>query len=339
MSDIPSNGHPENESASNESASNGTPPEPFVPRIVAPPGQRAARGQFTPENEEDVLPAVPPTVEAEEPSLTVAEVPAVEDSYTPPLGIAPLPEPVEAGTTRRPDTPKDAELGLLEHLGELRQRILYCFAILMVGMVLTWNYSQPLQNWFAAPIRNVIAGKGIIQSTDPTGFFSIAVQFSLVSAIILTAPLLFWQVWLFIEPALTQVERRYSLIIVPFASALFFTGAGLGYQVSPLFFKFFLAFQPEGVAANWDYYQSIVIMAKMLLTFGIMFQVPIVVIFLNKIGVLSRNILIEYWRHAVVVIFVIAAVLTPTWDPVTLMVCAAPPCILYVLSIWLVKWL
>jgi sec-independent protein translocase protein TatC len=116
-------------------------------------------------------------------------------------------------------------------------------------------------------------------------------------------------------------------------------GAGLGYVVSPLFFKFFLAFQPAGIAANWDYGQSVLLMAKMLLVFGVTFQVPIIVIFLNKLGLLSRNLLIEYWRHAVVVIFAVVAVLTPTWDPVTLAVCATPPCLLYVLSIWLVKWL
>jgi sec-independent protein translocase protein TatC len=199
-----------------------------------------------------------------------------------------------------------------------------------------------MQEWFAAPIRAVLAAKGPqnqIIGIDPTGFFSLTVQFSLVSALIITAPLLFWQVWLFIEPALTNSERRYSLIVVPFSSALFFMGAALSYLVSPLFFKFFLAFQPDGVAANWDYGQSVVLMAKMLLAFGIMFQVPVIVIFLNKLGLLSRNVLIDYWRHAVIAIFTLAAIVTPTWDPVTLAVCAVPPCLLYMLSIWLVKWL
>ncbi len=273
--------------------------------------------------------------------LSAADVPDVEDSYGDngysPLGVG-ASEPYSGGKAR-PDTPKDVELGLMAHLGELRQRLLYCAIILMAGMTLTWNYSRPLQTWCAEPIIKTLGDKGTIISTNPTGFFSITVQFSLISALIITAPLLFWQVWLFIEPALTKAERRYSLIVVPFSSALFFTGAGLSYLVSPLFFKFFLSFQPVGIAANWDYMESIMLLAKMLLAFGVMFQVPVVVIFLNKLGLLSRNVLIEYWRHAVVLIFILAAIVTPTWDPVTLAVCATPPCLLYVLSIWLVKWL
>ncbi len=295
-----------------------------APRIAPPQGMRAARGA-----------AFEDDASAE---ISALEIPSVEDSYEPPRAFED--DPLDAAPkTLRADTPKDIELGLMQHLGELRQRLLYCALILMAGMAVTWNFAQPMQEWFAEPIRNVIKGKGTLISIDPTGFFSITVQFSLIAALIITAPLLLWQVWRFIEPALTHSERRYSLVIVPFASALFFMGAALSYAVSPLFFKFFLAFQPKGVAANWDYYQSVVLMAKMLLAFGVMFQVPVIVIFLNKLGLLSRNILIEYWRHAVIVIFTVAAIVTPTWDPVTLAVCATPPCLLYILSIWLVKWL
>ncbi len=334
MPDLPPNGLPDN-------SANGQPDSASqAPRIAPPEGLRAARGadldaELEMDDEADFAPdssAVATDFQAPPIEDSYATAPAFEDDIAPIDGDA-------AAPNGRPDTPKDIELGLMQHLGELRQRLLYCALILMAGMALTWNYSQPLQKWFADPIRDVIKGKGTLISTDPTGFFSITVQFSLVSALIITAPLLFWQIWRFIEPALTNSERRYSLIIVPFSSALFFMGAALAYLVSPLFFKFFLAFQIEGVAANWNYYDSIIIMAKMLLAFGIMFQVPVIVIFLNKLGLLSRNVLIEYWRHAVVVIFVVAAILTPTWDPVTLAVCATPPCLLYVLSIWLVKWL
>jgi sec-independent protein translocase protein TatC len=327
--------------------------------------------QWTPEDTEDQVWNDEPTVDLTKPEidanevtaneLTVADVPSIEDSYESPLGLATSSGSGNGGSgddgsdgyssgdddsssdyynpTRRPDTPKDVELGLMEHLSELRVRLLRCALILMAGMAVTWNYATPLQAWFAAPINEVIKGFGKLQILDPTGAFSITVQFSMVSALIITAPLLFWQIWGFIEPALTNTERRYSMVLVPFSSVLFFMGAGLGYAVSPLFFKFFVAFLPTGVAANWDYFQSVVLMAKMLLVFGVMFQVPIVVIFLNKLGVLSRNVLIEYWRHAVVIIFIIVAVLTPTWDPITMTVCATPPCLLYVLSIWLVKWL
>lgn len=237
---------------------------------------------------------------------------------------------------------RDREMGLFEHLAELRTRLLYCFLALAVGSSIAWNKSIEFQGWFAAPILKALreSGKpnGMI-STQPTGFFTLTLSFSLVAGLILVMPFILFQVWRFIEPALTNSERRYGLVLVPFSSVLFFLGAGLGYSVSPLFFRFFLQFQPDNIAAQWDYFDSVMLMAKMLLAFGIMFQVPVVIIFLSKIGLLTRDLLIEYWRHAIIAIFLVAAILTPTWDPVSLAVCATPPCLLYLLSIWLVKWL
>ncbi|HEX8464196.1 MAG TPA: twin-arginine translocase subunit TatC [Abditibacterium sp.] len=358
MSDILSNGHLDPDSNP-------------VPRIVPPQGQRTARGQLSDADDaletsaiagsalengvpESAVPESAAPLSAVEKSV---DSPAVEDIYEPALANpdeeAALYDYDDVPNTdasainsgffgpggKRPDTPKDVELGLMDHLNELRVRLLWCAAILGIGMCVTWNYSLTLQEWFSTPIKKIIAGSGKIQIIDPTESFTIALQFSLASALILTAPLLFWQVWRFIEPALTNSERRYSLVLVPFSSVLFFMGAGLGFAVSPLFFKFFLQFLPKGVEANWQYGNSIVLMAKMLLVFGVMFQVPIIVIFLNKLGIVSRNLLIEYWRHAVVLIFIVVAILTPTWDPLTMTVCAVPPCLLYVLSIWLIKWL
>jgi sec-independent protein translocase protein TatC len=164
-------------------------------------------------------------------------------------------------------------------------------------------------------------------------------QITFVSALLLGMPMILFQAWRFIEPALTNNERRYTSLLVPFSVGLFILGSALGYYVSPLFFNFFLQFVPENVQANLSFSDSIVLLAKMLLVFGVCFQIPVVTIFLIKAGVVSRNVLIEYWRHAVIVIFTVVAVITPTWDPLTLMVCALPSCILYLFSIWLVKWL
>ena len=250
---------------------------------------------------------------------------------------------LSSGAAGRPDTPRDKEAGLFDHLIELRQRLLYAIFGVVAMMCLTWRYSLELQDWFSAPILRVLNNngikKGILMVTGPTDTFTIYFQFSLVSALILAMPWVLFQVWRFIEPALTNSERRYTLVLVPFSSVLFFMGVALGYALSPLFFQFFLQFQPQNVAAQWNYQDSIMLMAKMLMIFGLSFQVPIIIIFGNKVGLLSRNLLIEYWRHAVVAIFIIVAVLTPTWDPFTMTACALPPCLLYLLSIWLVKWL
>ncbi len=251
----------------------------------------------------------------------------------------------DSGDGDDPNTPRDKELGLIEHLAELRSRILYCVVAVSLAMILTWNRCLEISEWFARPIKQALTQgqangqHNQIVSIDPTGFFTIYLQISMISALILTMPFILLQAWRFIEPALTNNERKYTLVLVPFSSILFFMGAGMGYLLAPMFFKFFLAFQPVGVDANWDYLQSIVLEAKTLLIFGLAFQVPVITIFLNKSGIVSRNLLIQYWRHAVVVIFVIIAIVTPTWDPVTMTACAIPPCLLYLLSIWLVKWL
>ena len=261
-----------------------------------------------------------------------------DDGGEPPTATA-----LSTSGSGRPDTPKDQEQGLFEHLNELRARLLHAMLGVIAVMAITWSYTYQLQDWFAAPIRAVLNQNGIKKGDlvllGAPEAFTLYFQFSLTSALIIAMPWVLFQVWRFVEPALTNSERRYTLVLVPFSSTLFFLGAGLGYACAPLFFKFFLEYQPPGVLAQWKYDDSIILMAKMLLIFGLAFQVPIIIIFGHKIGLISRNLLIEYWRHAVVVIFIVVAVLTPTWDPVTMTACALPPCLLYLLSIWLVKWL
>lgn len=245
-----------------------------------------------------------------------------------------------------PNAPvNDREQDLIEHLGELRTRILHSVLVVALLTVGTWTYVKPISEWFSRPIRQALdkftapGTKAEIITIDPTEGFMTSFQISFVAAVLIGMPFLLFQIWRFVEPALTGRERRFTGTLIPFAIILFFTGSALGYAVSPLFFQFFLQYQPPGTTPNYSYSASILILAKMLLVFGVCFQVPVIVIFLHKAGVVSRNVLIEYWRHVIVVIFVVVAILTPTWDPLTLVICGAPPCLLYVGSIWLIKWL
>lgn len=338
-----------------DSTQNGHHDAPPPAPVVRPPlGERAARGVAALEPEETLPPSetemAEPEVAAPEEEPAFAEplseeelaalAPFADNGGTvppaPPLGV----NAGAGGSSGDPNTPHDRELGLLEHLTELRTRLLWCFAAVGLAMLVTWNRCLEIESWITAPVKTALAAKkGIIISNDPTGFFTIYLQISMVSALILTMPFLLFQVWRFIEPALTNNERRYTLVLVPFASVLFFMGVGLGYGMSPMFFSFLLAFQPKDVFANWDLGRVTVFFAQILLIFGLAFQVPVVTIFLNKTGIVSRNILIHYWRHVVVVIFTVVAFVVPTWDPVTMTACAIPPCLLYLLSIWLVKWL
>lgn len=237
---------------------------------------------------------------------------------------------------------RDKEIRLMDHLVELRKRLLYCVVAFGISMAVTWSFGERISAWFAYPIRKALADHGIkdqLITISPSEGLLVYFQIVAVASILLAMPVILWQLWRFIEPALSRKERRFSMVLVPFSVVLFFAGCGLGYYVSPLFFNFFLAFQPPGSVANFSYGSSVALLAKMVLVFGVCFQVPVIVIFLHKIGLVSRNVLIEYWRYVVIGIFLVVAVLTPTWDPLTLFVCALPPCILYFMAIWMIKWL
>ena len=266
------------------------------------------------------------------------------DESVPPPGPPDLPTAL-ASAHEPPPPPAPPELDIFEHLGELRQRILYCVAATAVALSITWNFGTQLTAWFSHPISQVLKQHNTKDTANtlitigPMEAFMVYFQITLVAALLLVMPFILFQMWRFIEPALTRHERRYGMVMLPFSVILFFTGSVLGYFMSPVFFGFFLAFQPPGVAANYSYGESATLLAKMLLVFGVCFQVPVITIFLHKIGIVSRNVLIQYWRHVVLVIFVVVAIITPTWDPFTLVVCALPPCILYAVSIWLIKWL
>jgi len=287
--------------------------------------------------------------EYSEPSLPVSAAELATIPELAPLadgGPPEAPPPVALATAPLPPPESErggAEQDLFSHLAELRSRILYSLTAVALAMCFTWQYGKQIQKLVERPIKiaydRTPGVRGDLTIINPTDGFMFYFQMSLVSGLLLAMPFVLFQFWRFVEPALTQRERRYSLLIVPFSVLLFALGVALGYIVSPLFFQFFLAFVPPGALANLSYIESVLLLGKMLLVFGVCFQVPVIVIFFNKIGLLSRNVLIEYWRHAVVVIFVVVAALTPTWDPMTLFACATPPCLLYGLSIWMVKWL
>jgi sec-independent protein translocase protein TatC len=287
--------------------------------------------------EDSALPALE-TVPELAPLATAANGSGAE----PPDIVYPDEREEESEPAPDPNAPRGEELDIWSHLGELRIRILHAIAGVLVASVVTWNYGQQISDFFARPIRASLKAShvtGSLVTLDPTEGFLVYFQITIVAAILLSAPWILYQMWRFIEPALTRAERRFTLVLLPFSVLLFFSGCALGYLMAPLFFKFFIAFQPPGTIANFGFSRSIALLAKMVLVFGVCFQVPVIIILLNKIGLVSRNFLIEYWRHAVVVIFIVVAVLTPTWDPLSLTVCAVPPCLLYGLSIWMVKWL
>lgn len=254
-----------------------------------------------------------------------------------------MPKSASSAPNAKSSTRNQDELSLVDHLTELRARLLYSVAAVALTMVLTWNFTNQIQAWFSRPIYASLRAYGhgdpkVVTSQFTDGFM-VYFQFSLVSALLISMPFVLYQLWRFIEPALTNNERRYTGVLVPFSILLFVGGCSLGYWLAPLFFKFFLAYNPPGAAQFFNYQDSVLLLAKMMLVFGVCFQVPVITVFLNKTGLVSRKIMIEYWRHVVLLIFVVVAIITPTWDPITLIAASLPPCFLYIFSLWLIKWL
>lgn len=267
-----------------------------------------------------------------DPAPVVPSPPAPVDPTTPPTALPPDP-----GVPSR-----DRQQDLFAHLAELRFRVLASCASVVVMMTVSWGFGSWIIDFLSRPLRKSLEayhGEASLVTHNPTEGFMIYFQVVLLAGTILAMPFVLAQMWLFVEPALTHRERRFTLVLVPFSIILFVAGAVMAYFCAPLFFAWFMSYQPAGTRAYWGLADSVIFFGKILLAFGICFQVPVVTIFLNKIGLISRNWMIEYWRHVVVGIFVVVAIVTPTWDPFTLTICAIPPCLLYGLSIWIVKWI
>lgn len=243
-----------------------------------------------------------------------------------------------------PDTEEheleDRPADITEHLDELRTRIIRSLVAICIGWVVGYFLfpvvyhlmSLPLEE----PLRQVEGRTVFLHFADP---FFLRLKLSLVVGIMLAAPYVTFQIWAFVAPGLTRNERRVVKMFIPFSGLLFVMGVVLGYLFLPAAIRWFLSYLADyGNATLLQNPLSYVLLAvKILLAFGLSFQLPIVLIILAKLGLVSSKRLLAYWRHATVVIFALAALITPTNDPLSLMVLALPMLLLYFLTIGVVK--
>lgn len=229
---------------------------------------------------------------------------------------------------------------LTEHLEELRTRIVRALLSICIGWVLGYilfplvyqALAYPLQE----PLRKVHGQTVFLHFADP---FFLRLKLSFVVGLIIVAPYVTYQIWAFVAPGLTRSERRVVRMFIPFSGVLFLMGVALGYLLLPTAIRWFLSFLEDyGSATLLQNPLSYVLLAvKILLAFGLSFQLPIALIILAKLGLVSSNRLLAYWRYATVVIAIVAAVITPTNDPLSMMVMATPMLLLYFLTIGIVK--
>lgn len=224
---------------------------------------------------------------------------------------------------------------LVGHLRELRQRLVKGVLAILVGTICAWFFYDQLLNWFSEPyesIRPSLEEKGIkttLAITGVGGAFSFQLKISLIVGLIASSPLWLWQIWAFVLPALHRSERRYALLLSGVGAPLFIGGAYLGYVIMPKAFLVLISFVPSGwesLVTAADYLNFVI---RMLLVFGVAAEIPLVVVILNRLGIVSFKQLSAARPWTVIAIFVFAAVATPTTDPLTMVILAAPMTLLY----------
>ena len=232
---------------------------------------------------------------------------------------------------------RDEKTPLMSHLVELRKRLITSAVGVGVCFAVTYAFSEKLFEILAHPLKaNLPAGDRLIYTNLPEMFF-VYIKTGLVAAVLLAAPFIFYQAWMFVAPGLYRKEKRYLLPFVVFSTLLFVGGALFGYfVVFPFGFRFFLGFSNEYIQALPSVKQYFSLSIKLLLGFGLIFELPVVAFFLSRIGILSADLMRKQRKYAILLIFIVSAILTPP-DVITQLMMAGPLVVLYELSVIIVK--
>ena len=227
---------------------------------------------------------------------------------------------------------------LITHLTELRTRLIRGLLYVIVAMTGVWFFFDPVYRVLTRPIITALneAGGEMIVTQLMEGFL-VKMEISLIGGLILAAPLLYYEIWAFVAPGLTRKERRTVRPLVPISGLLFLMGAAMGYLITGPSVEWLLRLNPPDTVARYRLNENLLLLLRFYLAFGLGFQLPIVIILLAKLGLVDSRLLARRWREAVVIVFVMAAIITPTWDPITMTIAALPMALLYLGTIAVVK--
>lgn len=228
----------------------------------------------------------------------------------------------------------EGKMSFLEHLEELRKRIINAVLGVAVGIGLSFFFIQQIYEFLTAPaIATLPEGSRLIY-TQPTEAFALYIQISLISGAVFAAPWIMYQVWGFIAPGLYANEKRFVVPFVLFSTIGFLAGAAFNHYVAYRFVMiYFASFNTPNLVYMPQLSYVFGLYVKMLIGLGLIFEMPTVVFFLAKMRVLTARFLLKQFKLAVLLIFITAAVVTPTGDPMTLMIFATPMIGLYLVSI------
>ncbi|HKB86308.1 MAG TPA: twin-arginine translocase subunit TatC [Ignavibacteriaceae bacterium] len=230
----------------------------------------------------------------------------------------------------------EVEMTFLDHLEELRWRLIYSIIGVVAGTIISWIFVDFLvTDVLLKPAQD----NGLqLQNLKPFGQLFLYFQVALIGGVILSLPNLFYQLWKFLSPALRKKERKYILLIVFYSTISFLIGIAFAYFVMiPLAFKFIHQFGTELIKNEFAIDEYVSIIVSVVLAAGVVFELPMISFFLTKLHILTPAFMKKYRKHAIVIIMVLAAFLTPGTDPVSQVVLAVPLVLLYEISIFISK--
>lgn len=260
------------------------------------------------------------------------------------MALVPFPSAVPS-PDRDPESPdrddfddSGARMSFLEHLDELRTRLIRSALAIAAGCVVSFLFLEHVFEFITQPMRQMLPAGGSLVATEPSEFFMLYLKVGALVGLFIATPYIMWQLWLFIAPGLYASEKRLAIPFVLMSTFFVLAGAAFSHFVAfPWTWKFFIDFTADYVQLMMKLGPAFSLYVKMLLAFAVIFQMPTLVFFLARMGVVTHRFLIVKFKYAVLLIFVLGAVLSPGGDVVSQALMAGPMLVLYGLSI-LIAW-
>jgi sec-independent protein translocase protein TatC len=232
------------------------------------------------------------------------------------------------------EEPESDKLPFLAHLEELRSRLIRCAFAVLGGFVLCYSFSDRIFNFLVEPLGRALPKEGRLTILHPTEAFMTGLKVALVAGIVVALPVILYQLWKFVAPGLYAHEKRYVWPFVFAATVFFLLGASFAYWVVfPAAFKVLLGYAGDAVLPLLSMRSALDFILKLLFAFGVIFELPVAAFFLAKMGLITHRTLSTHRGYAVVAIFIVAAILTPTPDIFNQLLMAGPLYVLYEISI------
>jgi len=263
------------------------------------------------------------------------------------MALVPFPK---QSAQRRPDDDPDwddeqlegsdaGKMSFLEHLDELRRRIIWSVAAIGIGVLLVAAFIDEIFAFIMRPMQRLLPAGQTLIYTDPSEAFLLQIKIAVIAGLIVASPVVFAQIWLFIAPGLYQHEKKLAIPFVVMSTVLFVSGAAFAhYAVFPLVWRFFVGFTTDYLTFMPRVEPAFSMYLRLILALGITFQLPTIVLFLARMGMITPRFMIKNFKYAILLIVIAAAVLSPDGGGVGMVVMGAPVVILYIISIGL-AWL